>query len=147
MSISQLLRFLTEATGYLQPDSEGVEEAGEDAAAAAGYHKYVVLTAIILGLLCAVVGTSLIAMGDSSRSDYLKMLLAAPLIFGAIGILLGVSIACAAAPTSFLEGPLGRKWMNLIGTQNVLVARLVCLMVPLAAVALPVAFTILSQPR
>ena len=42
------------------------------------------------------------------------------------GGLRGVSVCCAFAPRRFLEGPEGTKWMELIGTKNVLTARFVC---------------------
>ncbi len=50
----------------------------------------------------------------------------APVLFGVGGAFFGIAIACLFAPRDFLAGLVGRKWMKLIGTENILVARIVC---------------------
>jgi hypothetical protein len=59
-----------------------------------------------------------------------------PPAFGIAGFAFGTSLACAAAPRSFLAGPAGRPWMKLIGTKSVAVARAVCLLLALGLAAL-----------
>jgi hypothetical protein len=44
-------------------------------------------------------------------------------------------MACLFAPREFLTGPVGQKWMKLIGTKSVLVARIVCLIFGLIVAA------------
>ena len=61
--------------------------------------------------------------------------LMAPPLFGAAGLLVGSAAACLFAPRAFLTGPLGEKWMRLIGTRSVAVARGVCLALALAVTA------------
>jgi len=38
---------------------------------------------------------------------------------------LGASLGCLCAPTDFLLSPLGRKWLQFVGTQNVSGARVI----------------------
>jgi hypothetical protein len=37
-----------------------------------------------------------------------------------------MALACLFAPHDFLTGPVGKRWMKLIGTKSVPVARLAC---------------------
>jgi hypothetical protein len=53
-------------------------------------------------------------------SLYLIVKLAAGLM---LGFWLGASLACSLSPTSFLAGPLGKKWIRHVGTRNVALAR------------------------
>jgi hypothetical protein len=39
------------------------------------------------------------------------------------------AVACALAPRSFLEGPVGRRWLSWVGTSNVIGARVVCTLI------------------
>ncbi|MFL5341439.1 MAG: hypothetical protein ACJ8F7_14940, partial [Gemmataceae bacterium] len=59
----------------------------------------------------------------------------APIILTFAGFCLGVAAACLFAPTDFLAGPVGRKWMEFSGTQGVYRARVVCFFVCLALLA------------
>jgi hypothetical protein len=45
-------------------------------------------------------------------------------LFWPASLILGVSLGCLFAPDRFLISPLGRKWLDLIGTQSVLGARM-----------------------
>ncbi|MEI8381890.1 MAG: hypothetical protein WCJ09_17305 [Planctomycetota bacterium] len=56
----------------------------------------------------------------------LTVVLIFPLLGGAGGALLGSGAACLFAPKEFLTGPIGLKWMRLIGTENIIAARIVC---------------------
>jgi hypothetical protein len=125
MAVSQFLDFLKSATGYVKPEAADLEEAGGIESPAARYHTRVVIAAAVCGVIVSIAGTVGAVMEKGSKND-LKMLLLAPLIFGIAGILLGVAGTCLMAPNEFLTGPVGRKWMALIGTKSVLVARIAC---------------------
>ena len=88
---------------------------------------------VVLGLIFAVAALC----GPAPQEGTGKVLLA-PLLFGAAGCLFGAAVGCLFAPGDFLAGPIGRKWMDMIGTKNVVVARIVCLIFGLV-VAAPVA--------
>ncbi len=80
---------------------------------------------VILGL-----GGSIYGLMHISEIESVKAwvgVLVAPFSLGAAGSALGMCLACAAAPTEYLKGPSGEKWMSMIGTQNVTVARIACL--------------------
>jgi uncharacterized membrane protein YedE/YeeE len=51
-----------------------------------------------------------------------------PVLFTIGGILAGAALTLLFAPSDFLEGPVGRRWLKLVGTSNLLVARLICLL-------------------
>lgn len=136
MALHQIFDFLKEAVRYIRPDDEALAEAGEQAGAAARYHKRIVIAAAVCGLVAAVGGTIALTLEPPRGRDTI-LIFAGPAIFGSMGILIGVAGAALFAPREFLTGPLGRKWMALIGTRSVLVARIVCgvlLLFPLAAV-------------
>ena len=58
-------------------------------------------------------------------------------MFGAVGLVFGVAVACLFAPSSFLTSSVGQKWMKLIGTKSVLAARIVCLILALLIAGVP----------
>jgi hypothetical protein len=70
--------------------------------------------------------------GTEGKEDaFVYMAIVFPLALAVAGLLFGVAAACAFAPRKFLAGPVGRKWMKLIGTKSIAAARLVCLAVVL----------------
>ena len=143
-----LFDFYAKAGDYATPDPSALARAGESGRRHSGYHKRIVLVSCIFGVLGAVPGIIflVVAAGVAKAGNDLIGLLFAPFMFGAAGLLFGVAVACLFAPRDFLTGPLGEKWMKLIGTKSVLVARIVCLifgliiMAPFVAVGLVVAF-------
>jgi hypothetical protein len=72
---------------------------------------------------------------ESNENIRIKMIVGPPIFMTVAGFCFGVAAACLFAPSSFLLGPLGRKWMKFIGTQSVPLARLVCFFVCLALLA------------
>lgn len=80
-----------------------------------------------------------LALSENGGQSEGAEILLAPVLFGAAGLLFGAAVACAFAPRSFLTGPAGRKWMKLIGTRNVLAARIVCLVLALILGGVPTA--------
>jgi hypothetical protein len=143
MALSQLLDFLKAATGYVKPEAADLEEAGGVESPAARYHTRVVIAAGVSGVIVAIAGTGAAMMEKGSKND-VKMLLLGPLVFGVAGILLGTAGACLMAPREFLTGPVGRKWMALIGTRSVLVARIVCAVTVLIFLGAIIALTVKS---
>jgi hypothetical protein len=125
MALSQILDFLKAATGYIKPDAADLDEVGGIESQASRYHTRVIIAAAVCGVIVSIAGTVGALMEKGSEKD-LKILLTAPLLFGVAGILLGVAGTCLVAPNEFLAGPIGRKWMALIGTKNVFIARIVC---------------------
>jgi len=125
----QLLGFFKEAGKYTSPDKDAVARAGPEAPRHASFHRRIVTVSVIFGVIGAVLGVGLlvVAVGEkTAESDGAKILLA-PLVFAAAGLVFGVSVTCLFAPRSFLTGPVGQKWMQLIGTESAVVARLICL--------------------
>lgn len=138
MGLFQFFDFLKESVEYIQPDPAALDDAGESSQMAARYHKRIVIVAIASGVATAVAGTIACAL-DTNSAKEARMLFFAPFIFGTMGIIFGVAAACLFSPRAFLEGPVGSKWMGLIGTRNILVARIVCGILA----ALPIAFGLL----
>lgn len=135
MALTPIFDFLKEAVGFIKPDSVALDDAGEDGHVAIRYHKRIVIIAGICGVITAIGGTVECAI-ETKTGREMKLLLFSPFIFGTIGTLFGVAAACLFAPRAFLEGPVGSKWMGLIGTRSIVVARVVCAILA----ALPIAF-------
>lgn len=138
MGILRLLNFYREATTYIAPDSSAVERSGADGDRHTTYHRRIVWTAGLAGAAGAAGGLAftIAALQGPPTPDGAKVWLG-PVMFGAAGLLVGAAVACALAPRAFLTGPIGEKWMRLIGTRSVPVARGVCLAVALV-VTLPI---------
>jgi hypothetical protein len=123
----QVLRFFEEAWTYSCTDDADVHEAGVDGTRHASFHRRIVSVGVPFGVVGAGLGIAflLASGGQAAPRDGAKVLLA-PLMFAASGLIFGVAVACLFAPRAFLTGPVGRRWMQLIGTRNVIVARVVC---------------------
>jgi hypothetical protein len=131
-----IVGFYVSAADYITPDASAVQNAGDAGLRHAAYHKRIVLMGGFFGLVGAAlaVAISLLPSNDASGRG-LKLAVMGPLMFGAAGILFGVAVTCLCAPQEFLTGPVGSKWLRLIGTKSVPVARFVCLLFGLAVVA------------
>ena len=125
---------LFNATRQISDTANAAPPAGDSADTEAQhhsrYHKRIVFVGgcfatlgVILGLITAVVVAS-----DVKSGKDVKGMLLAPVMYGAGGFVFGMAIMCLVAPRAFLSGPVGRPWMKLIGTESVLVARIVCLL-------------------
>ena len=144
------MKFFREAMGYIVPDETEIDQLGEAAPRHSTYHKRIIVVCSALGSVGVLAGASFSVIGFlwPPPGDKTRLLLLAPFMAGAAGVLFGVAVACLFAPREFLTGPIGSKWMTLIGTKSVLAARIVCLMFLLA----PVAFAalmgfMLQRPR
>jgi hypothetical protein len=137
MGLFSLFRFYEKTGEYMTPDPTAVEKAGELGERHATYHRRIVLVGGIFGAIGAALGLALsIGTSTADKADKdVKGILLAPLMFAAAGVLFGVAMACLFAPTEFLMGPVGRKWMKLIGTESVRGARLTCLIFGLVVMA------------
>lgn len=129
-NLFELLGFFKEASEYTSPDEDAVVKAGSEAPRHASFHRRIVTVSVIFGLMGAALGVGMIfiAVGQDAALDDGAEILLAPLVFAAAGLVFGVSVACLFAPRSFLTGPVGQKWMKLIGTESTAVARVVCLL-------------------
>jgi hypothetical protein len=143
IKIYELYRFFEEALTYARPDEADLEDTGAEAPYQLRVHRRIVLVSALFGLLAAG-GGSLYLIQEGNAAQHLdSKLLLAPFLFAAGGLLLGVALACLFAPRRFLESPVGRKWMGLIGTESIFVARLVCLILTLVLGSLPAAAVML----
>lgn len=129
----QMIHFFDKAGEYAAPDSDKVAAAGEDAPRYVSYHKRIVVVSAIFGLLGAAAGLVFLYFAATGKapakeSDSGKIILA-PVMFGAMGLIFGVSLMGLFAPTAFLNGPVGEKWMQLIGTKSTLFAKFLCFLV------------------
>jgi hypothetical protein len=104
----------------------------------ARYHKRIVFVGGCFAALGAVLGliTSVLMASEVKSGRDIRGVILAPLLYGAGGFVFGMAIMCLFAPRAFLTGPVGAPWMKLIGTRNVLVARITCLLLGLV-VTLP----------
>jgi hypothetical protein len=115
-------------------DAPGDEEARRHAAC----HRRVAMAGYCTAPLGLAVGCLLsyfFVIAGGADNNW-KMILMIPPAFAIAGFAFGMSLACAAAPRSFLAGPAGRPWMKLIGTKSVAVARAVCLLLALGLAGL-----------
>ena len=111
-----------------EPSFPGDEERdARIAARIARTTRYGTITGAAIGLVGAV---AIVFFGDPKARD-VRGLLMAPISMGGAGFFLGLAVACLFAPDSFLAGPVGRPYMEKIGTRSITVARLACLMVGL----------------
>jgi uncharacterized membrane protein YfcA len=134
----QLFGFFEEASKYASPDEDAVAQAGPDALRHVSFYRRIVAVSILFGTVGAVLGVGMIILAAGEKTpgtDTAKMLIAPP-VFAAAGLVFGVSVACLFAPSSFLTGPIGQKLMQLIGTQDIRVARAACLLWTLFLMAL-----------
>ena len=124
----QMLRFLGGASKYASPDEDAIAQAESEAPRQVSFHKRIVAISVSFGLVGGACGVGLLifAAGQKTAAKDAGTLLLAPLIFAVAGLVFGVAMACLFAPRSFLTGPVGQKWMQLIGTQSIVVARVVC---------------------
>ena len=137
MPLLRLFRFFQGAADYASPEADAVGKAGESADRHVSQHGRIASLGGLFGALGAVLGLIFAGMapGDPASGKGTGEVLLAPLLFGAAGCLFGAAIGCLFAPRDFLAGPLGRKWMEMIGTKNVVVARMVCLLFGLVVAA------------
>lgn len=133
-----LFRFFESAGKLAALDDEAALELGDLAPAHIRQHRRIVLLGGALGLvgLGAGIALAFFSMGPGGARREGKAIMLAPALFAAAGVLFGVAAGCLFAPTAFLAGPVGQKWMRLVGTRSVLFARLVCLVL----LSLPVSF-------
>jgi hypothetical protein len=143
MALSPLLDFLKAAAGYIRPETTDLEEFDAAESQAVRYHRRVVVSGGVGGIILTIAGTTGVVL-EGWRKNELALLLMMPFLSGVAGILLGVAGACLFAPREFLTGPVGRKWMALIGTKSVFVARIVCAILFLGGLGALTALTVMA---
>lgn len=141
----QILAFFNSAAKQAKTD---VNLAEEENAGDASVHRFIVAFAGLFGLIGGGLGIAVsVAIGsDTIAKEGIRLFLAPPL-FVAGGLLLGSAIALLFAPSSFLTGPAGEKWRKLVGTNSVIVVRIVCLifLLLLAAVIALISWAVLQN--
>ena len=123
---------------------------GESAPRHRSYHRVIVVCGAIgglFGLIGGIIGAIAMyrfhAAAQHANDAYIAFL--SPILTAAAGMLAGASWACAFAPTSFLNGPLGTKWLKLIGTRNLVVSRVIALVVGIVGTGFCIAIMILRD--
>ena len=101
------------------------------------YHRRIVVVAGCFAVIGLIVGllSSAVMVGEVKSGKDIRGLFLVPVMYGAGGFMLGMSLMCATASRTFLTGPIGRPWMRLIGTESVLMARIVCFLFGLIVTA------------
>jgi hypothetical protein len=138
-SFRDAFRFFREAGAYAKPEKAALQAAGAQASRHAAYHRKIVsvscafgVTGFVLGVVGCVAGLTIWKMRPREEAGFLLTskwavgMLSLPVGLAMLGVLLGAAAACLFAPRSFLLGPVGQKWMGLVGTRSVAAARLVC---------------------
>jgi hypothetical protein len=99
----------------------------------AKYHYRIVIGACVFAALGAILGVAgmvgvftLAKPGTDGHHGRIGGLLLAPFTFSVAGFVFGMAMMCLIAPTDFLNGPVGRPWMDKIGTRSPAVARVAC---------------------
>jgi hypothetical protein len=104
------------------------------------YHRVILAAGGVGALIGAVIVLAGIAKEGLPEQWIGRRLMGAAMLAGMGGIALA-AVFGVIAPSSFLRGPIGRKWLSRVGTTNVVAARVICLM---AAVGGIVGFTMLA---
>jgi hypothetical protein len=124
--------FFRGTTAFVEPEAEALEQAGVDRDRYVAAHRRLVNIARIFAILGFVLWTfafvagSLIVGMKFNDPGKIAIVCLSPFLGCILGAAVGAILGCLIAPRDFLLGPLGRKWMSFIGTQNVLAARVVC---------------------
>jgi hypothetical protein len=150
--IFRLFQFFSGARDYAQTDSESLKQLGTDAPRHQTYHRVIVVCGIlgaVLGLIGGIIGA--VASSKSPPAggtpDDAFVITLLPVFMAAAGLLAGAAWAAVFSPQAFLTGPLGSKWLKLVGTRNVAVARTISLVVALLGTALCVAMAVLRDAK
>jgi hypothetical protein len=149
MAVGQFFEFLRSATTYVHPDTDALEQAGGAAPRYLTYHRRIVAVGIlggVIGVIAGIVGAVFVAQEPRAGKEP-HMVLLFPVITCVAGLLIAASLACLFAPREFLTGPLGQKWMRLIGTERVFVARVVCFILGVLLPALFIAMVVMLPTR
>ncbi|MBM3996400.1 MAG: hypothetical protein FJ303_19940 [Planctomycetes bacterium] len=127
-----------EALTYVEPDPAALAESGVDRDRYLWWHRHFVTMARIFGTLALVLALVWVVLALTLEPEggrppppgamIFALLLAPPLAF-LLGSLYGAVLTILIAPSDFLLGPLGRKWMGLVGTSNIYLAKVVCFIV------------------
>jgi len=153
MGFGSFFRFIEEAVKYRNPDQHAVDSLGESGELHRASYRRIVLISAGFGLAGVLFGVGVwihamfFAAPVANRSSDQKVLLFAPVLAAVWGLLLGAAIGCATAPTEFLKGPMGQKWMSLVGTKSVPAARVVCWIVAAVAGGFPIFLGVLALNR
>lgn len=147
--LSTLLQFFTGATKHAQLDPELLKQEGPSARQHQTYHRLIVWISLATGVIVDMICVPLLASESSGDSQAiglrdLRLYAFSPLLFGAMGVLLGASAACAVAPRAFLTGPIGERWLRLAGVNSVGLARVVFITLAILLAAV-VTFILLSD--
>lgn len=124
-------RYAKEAFGPYVP----LWSAGDEDTSAVRHHRRILRWGAVTGAINSLAWSALILFGMlnddlKDAEDWLLLAMVPGLAIAAFlaGTFLGVALVCAFSPKWFLLGP-GEPWVKLIGTRNMIGARLVCLAV------------------
>ena len=102
------------------------------------FHKLVVRIGLVFGGLAALATIAqviLAIVGLFSKPGGPGVILVIALEYGAyvlalvpVAYLVGIGVALVFAPNRFLRGPIGRKWLGIVGVKGPLAGRIVCLL-------------------
>jgi hypothetical protein len=130
--ITLLVSFFRGGSSFLEPDEAALHAAGVNRERYVIGHRRIVNLARFFGIMGLVLWSGALIFGsvvvgvqfDNPGKAFVVCL--SPFLGCMLGATVGAILGCLLAPRDFLHGPLGRKWLSFIGTENVLVARVVC---------------------
>lgn len=113
----------------------------------ATYHRLIVIGGCFFAAVAVLLTFALFYLGlqEHSFENYKEVhgAIVLPFFTGIAGFIFGMCVMCMFAPTEFLTGPIGERWMRKIGTMSVVGARTVCLVFALL-IAVPVTWAAIS---
>jgi hypothetical protein len=148
--IFRLFEFFAGARDYARPESEALKQLEAEAPRHQAFHRVIVACGV-LGMVLGLIGGILGAIASSkspaagNRPDDTFIVYLMPILTAAAGMLGGAAWACGLAPASFLNGPLGAKWLKLVGTRNVAVSRVISLTVAVLGTGFCIAMMVLRD--
>lgn len=134
MAIRPLIEFFQGTIAFARVDESEMNDDSE-AQRIVAYHRRIVRASVGCGVIGPLSGLftgipELIQEGGAKTvSDRIPAYLLLPAISAIAGILFGFSLGCLFASRDYLKAPLGQRLMKIMGTNSVIVARLVSLIV------------------
>jgi hypothetical protein len=152
MAMRQLVEFLRGAIAFAKDDGADSVD-GPQAQRGLAFHRWIVRISGGFGVLGLLSGIFLWVpeltreVQGKEQDREITAYVAAPLMIAIAGILFGFALTCLFAPSSSFLSPVGRRLLKIAGTDSVLLARVVCLVVAILSGALLIGPLVILMAR